>query len=303
MPVAATCKCGKSYQVKDEFAGKRVKCPTCGLMIDVPALAPASPAAASAAAAPRMSGRKMLFIAAGVNLGAIVLGALALTFLYLTERPDSYGAPSRAGAPSEGPTEPGPAGAPSAPAPGTPPAPQPGTPPAPSPQKPPAQPTPATPTPAKPPTTPATPPAKPPATPPAPPAAANVLVYKDDVNGAMLRVLPGSVLRFELPARFKTANHVAATLDDEEKALQDLGQDKEAEKRGLYVFKYKAAQVGTAQLVVTFSDTPPGQGKGETWKYAVRIKVREDAPPAGLVSPGPPPRPPAPAAPKPAPKG
>lgn len=277
MPVPVTCKCGKAYQVKDEFAGTRVKCPVCGKMIDVPAVAPAPVAAPGAPA--RMSGKKMIVIAASVNLGALLVATFILVFLYMTEEPESYARPPRPEAPSQEVT-PEPAVAPPSPGPASPAAP--GPKPAPASQKPPAQPAPSTPV-AKPPM-PAVP--KPPALPvipatPATPAAPKTLVYKADVNGSTLRVLPGMLLRFELPAKFKPVNHVAVRLEDEEKALQDLGQDKEAEKRGLYVFQYKGTHVGTAMLVVTFSDTAPGQGKGQRWQYEVRIKVRTDAPPGG----------------------
>ncbi|MDB5313095.1 MAG: hypothetical protein JWO38_7297 [Gemmataceae bacterium] len=36
MPIAFSCACGKSFQVKDEFTGKRTKCPTCGAGLTVP---------------------------------------------------------------------------------------------------------------------------------------------------------------------------------------------------------------------------------------------------------------------------
>lgn len=35
MPILVTCGCGKSLNVKDEFAGRRVKCPGCGSIIEV----------------------------------------------------------------------------------------------------------------------------------------------------------------------------------------------------------------------------------------------------------------------------
>lgn len=41
MAVRVTCQCGTSYELKDEFAGKLVKCPQCGRENRVPALAPA----------------------------------------------------------------------------------------------------------------------------------------------------------------------------------------------------------------------------------------------------------------------
>lgn len=40
MPITLTCACGKTLQVKDEFAGRRVKCPACAAVASVPAAAP-----------------------------------------------------------------------------------------------------------------------------------------------------------------------------------------------------------------------------------------------------------------------
>lgn len=37
MPITAVCECGKDYTLKDEFAGKSVKCPGCGGTFVVPA--------------------------------------------------------------------------------------------------------------------------------------------------------------------------------------------------------------------------------------------------------------------------
>jgi hypothetical protein len=37
MPIVVTCECGKRFNVKDEFAGKRGKCPVCGHILVVPA--------------------------------------------------------------------------------------------------------------------------------------------------------------------------------------------------------------------------------------------------------------------------
>ncbi|HEY0551447.1 MAG TPA: hypothetical protein VGF13_17715 [Verrucomicrobiae bacterium] len=36
MPIVATCPCGQSYTLKDEFAGRLVQCPQCGESIQVP---------------------------------------------------------------------------------------------------------------------------------------------------------------------------------------------------------------------------------------------------------------------------
>src|SRR5437762_12329202 len=41
MPVLVTCECGNSYDLKDEFAGKLVKCPKCGRPARAPSVATA----------------------------------------------------------------------------------------------------------------------------------------------------------------------------------------------------------------------------------------------------------------------
>ena len=43
MPVLVTCECGTSYDLKDEFAGKLVKCPNCGRPARAPSAATSSP--------------------------------------------------------------------------------------------------------------------------------------------------------------------------------------------------------------------------------------------------------------------
>jgi uncharacterized protein YxjI len=42
MPVRVVCQCGTSYELKDDFAGRLVKCPQCGRENRAPALAPAA---------------------------------------------------------------------------------------------------------------------------------------------------------------------------------------------------------------------------------------------------------------------
>lgn len=41
MPIDFACGCGKQFRVADEFAGKRSKCPTCGIAVSVPNAPPA----------------------------------------------------------------------------------------------------------------------------------------------------------------------------------------------------------------------------------------------------------------------
>jgi hypothetical protein len=36
MPIQLTCACGQKMQVKEEHAGKRTKCPACGVLLDIP---------------------------------------------------------------------------------------------------------------------------------------------------------------------------------------------------------------------------------------------------------------------------
>ena len=60
MPIALKCQCGKQLNVRDEFAGKAVKCPACNQPLRVPAAGQAAPARPAAkprpAAAPATSG-------------------------------------------------------------------------------------------------------------------------------------------------------------------------------------------------------------------------------------------------------
>lgn len=44
MPIAVSCQCGKTLNVKDELAGKAVKCPACQQVLKVPANGPAAKA-------------------------------------------------------------------------------------------------------------------------------------------------------------------------------------------------------------------------------------------------------------------
>jgi hypothetical protein len=39
MPIPVTCACGREYLLKDEFAGRRVRCVVCGQAVEVPGLA------------------------------------------------------------------------------------------------------------------------------------------------------------------------------------------------------------------------------------------------------------------------
>src|SRR5947207_11150681 len=53
MPISVTCGgCGKNLKVKDEWAGKKGKCPTCGTTFAIPA-------GGAASAAPAMPGKRV----------------------------------------------------------------------------------------------------------------------------------------------------------------------------------------------------------------------------------------------------
>jgi WD40 repeat protein len=41
MPIAVTCECGKQLRVKDDLAGKRIRCPACQTVVTIPAAASA----------------------------------------------------------------------------------------------------------------------------------------------------------------------------------------------------------------------------------------------------------------------
>src|SRR5262249_18516041 len=43
MPIKLSCDCGKKLQVKDDLAGKKVKCPGCGAVVPVPAAVAEAP--------------------------------------------------------------------------------------------------------------------------------------------------------------------------------------------------------------------------------------------------------------------
>lgn len=65
MPIAVKCRCGKSLNVQDAFAGKTVKCPSCQQAVKVPAAAvPTQEIAPTAAAA---AGLNNLFEQEGIQ--------------------------------------------------------------------------------------------------------------------------------------------------------------------------------------------------------------------------------------------
>ena len=63
MPIKVSCKCGQSFAVKDEMAGKTLKCPKCQQPLPIPARA--APSAAAPAPAPQNNQLASLFEEAG----------------------------------------------------------------------------------------------------------------------------------------------------------------------------------------------------------------------------------------------
>src|SRR5437879_1241330 len=86
MPLAVLCVCGKQFQVLDELAGKRVKCPACQQIVAVPGTLvlplPAAPEQESAdedefrpagKKKKKGSGSSKVLLWVGLGSGAVVL--------------------------------------------------------------------------------------------------------------------------------------------------------------------------------------------------------------------------------------
>src|SRR5262245_45546669 len=71
MPIQVTCDCGRSFRVKDELAGRKVRCTGCQSVLSVPpAAAPQAPA--SQPATPRDVDEEALSILLTETPGAVV---------------------------------------------------------------------------------------------------------------------------------------------------------------------------------------------------------------------------------------
>jgi hypothetical protein len=96
MAISLTCECGKKLAVKDELAGKRVKCPGCGNLLTVPSLTESVPVKKRAAAVAddeedqdeerprkkkkksRRAGKSNKTLWIGAGIGVVVLGFCCL---------------------------------------------------------------------------------------------------------------------------------------------------------------------------------------------------------------------------------
>jgi len=129
MPIVVRCACGKEYHFKDEYAGRRAKCPACGQVVRIPGTRPAGrPSPHSPLREDRRSRTMELALLGGAGFVVLVGIVLVVYFLFFSgpaPRTPRPAAPSPAtqqpSAPaSEGPVPasgpPAPAAAPAAPA-------------------------------------------------------------------------------------------------------------------------------------------------------------------------------------------
>jgi hypothetical protein len=139
MPISVTCRCGKRLRVKDELAGKRVKCPACGAVLPTPnspaakvvtlpkepsraaSAAPEEPASnaaanysADVAAKPpkkaqvreKRSHKVMLFVGVGAAVLLCAFGLCGFGLWYFVQPSKGPGEVDTKGLPREGPGDP-----------------------------------------------------------------------------------------------------------------------------------------------------------------------------------------------------
>src|SRR5207247_1511596 len=98
---SVTCSCGQKLAVKEEMAGKRVKCPACQSVLTVPGGAEEAPAPkrttkavsdGDGAAGARKNNMTMWLIGGGVGavllLGCCCLGTIGSWFLFFSGGPE-----------------------------------------------------------------------------------------------------------------------------------------------------------------------------------------------------------------------
>src|SRR5438876_9188999 len=92
MPISMTCQCGKALRLKDEWVGKKAKCPQCGATFIVTAqgnapvamakaAAPAASAAGAAAWAPRSRPQEKAGVSSRLSLSPMMILWLSLVVL------------------------------------------------------------------------------------------------------------------------------------------------------------------------------------------------------------------------------
>jgi cytoskeletal protein RodZ len=141
MPIAVRCACGKEYHFKDQYAGRRAKCPACGQVVRIPGTRPPGtlkPHRPSREASTESEQSRTVVLAALGFAGFVILVGIGLVVYFLffsgsapraakpaapspdTQQPSA--AASQGPAPASGPPAPAPAPNPAPAAPETPPA-------------------------------------------------------------------------------------------------------------------------------------------------------------------------------------
>jgi hypothetical protein len=97
MPILATCPCGKKYQLKDEFAGRRAKCPACGRVFQIPGRQSAAGTAAvppESEGAPPVSrmGRTAVFVGLSATALVMLVGLGFIAYLAFLKPSKQYSA-------------------------------------------------------------------------------------------------------------------------------------------------------------------------------------------------------------------
>src|SRR5438876_11489579 len=100
MTIAVTCLCGRSFAARDDLQGKRVTCPVCGKIIEVPVraelanfdplmstISPARMLAPAVPAGQSSGGLRLIVIGAAAGIGiTLVVGTLTIGIWSLRSR-------------------------------------------------------------------------------------------------------------------------------------------------------------------------------------------------------------------------
>ncbi len=85
MPIAVRCACGKEYHFKDEYAGRRAKCPACGQVVRIPGTRPAGrPSPHFPLREDRRSRTRELALLGSAGFAVLVGIGLVVYFLFLS---------------------------------------------------------------------------------------------------------------------------------------------------------------------------------------------------------------------------
>jgi len=85
MPIVVRCACGKEYHFKDEYAGRRAKCPACGQVVRIPGARPAGrPSPHSPLREDRRSRTRELALLGSAGFVVLVGIGLVVYFLFFS---------------------------------------------------------------------------------------------------------------------------------------------------------------------------------------------------------------------------